>query len=149
MRAIGAGISALLVLAACGGLVGPGKLVDTGDPAGVREAAESYSDLVRWGRIDDAAAFVHRDRRAEFRSTLGGLQDALRMTAVAVEGVKLGPGVGKAVVTVRFHVYRLPSVAETTLLDRQEWRWEPTIGRWQVMPDLALYRGEPRPESFR
>jgi hypothetical protein len=143
MRAFGAVALVGVLLAACGGLF------DSPDPQSVREAAEFYSDLVRWGRIDDASAYVHADHRAEFRSTLGDLQGALRITAVAVEDVSLGPETDRALVTVRFRVYRLPSVAETTLVDRQEWRYESRVGRWQVMPDLALYRGETRSGSFR
>jgi hypothetical protein len=137
------GLAVVALVGACA-LRDPGQVLPVQRKAAVKRASESFSDALRWGRLEEAAALVHPDQRAEFRSELAELEDDLRFTSYEIEGVTLGPGLDQANAKVRFELYRLPSVAEETLRDDQRWRYDLVQGSWYLEPDLALYRGKKR-----
>lgn len=134
-------LAAVALVGACA-LRDPGQVLPIQRKAAVKRASESFSDALRWNRLDEAAALVHADQRAQFRSELAELGDDLRFTSYEIEGVTLGPGLDRALARVRFELYRLPSVEEETLRDEQRWRYDLVQGSWYLEPDLALYRGE-------
>ena len=105
----------------------------------VEEAAEAYGEGLRWGRFEEAARWVHPERRLAFLAATTGTAPPVRYTAFQVESIELGPGRGQAEVLVSFAFYRLPGLQEQQGMERQSWRYERSARRWFIEPDLSLY----------
>ena len=132
-----------LALSACSlGQLDPHYWIPSERKGKVTEAAEAYGSSLRWGRVEDAARWVHPDQRRAFFHTVNDPGAPLRFTLFEVQTTELGPERDRAEVWVSFSLYRPPSLREFNLVERQAWRYEPRTGRWYIEPDLALYRGE-------
>ena len=132
-----------LALSACSlGKLNPKYWIPSERKGKVIEAAEAYGNSLRWGRLEDAARWVHPEQRREFFDTVNDPGAPLRFTLFEMQTTELGPARDRAEVWVSFSLYRPPALKEFNLVERQVWRYEPRTGRWYVDPDLALYRGE-------
>ena len=113
----------------------------------VSEAAEAYGTSLRWGQLEEAAAWVHPDWRRTFLARLTNPRRPVRFTQFDLGSIELGPERDQARVRASFALYRPPSLKEWQITERQVWRYEPEARRWYIEPDLALYRGEVGSES--
>jgi hypothetical protein len=95
---------------------------------------ERYGSDLRWGRVDEAAALVHPDRRAAFQRLMAGLTDRLRITSFEVESVDLATDRRTGTALVRYQLYRLPAVVEESR--RESLGLRRALGGWFVEPDL-------------
>jgi hypothetical protein len=102
----------------------------------VRELAETYGDYLRWGRIEQAAAFVHPDQRMTFLAEHHRATQRLRFTEYDVQGVEIGSR-NEATVMVTMRVYQLPGIEERFLTDIQ--RWQHADGRWYLSFEFPRY----------
>ena len=105
----------------------------------VREAAETFGAFLRWGRVEEAAALLHPDSRAEFLAERHALGRQMRFTDYEVGAAESGEGPDEAFVLVRFRAYRLPRIEEFASRDRQ--RWERENGRWYLRIEVNRYLG--------
>jgi hypothetical protein len=138
-----AGVLGVLFLVGCiPTWMDPGYMSRAGRTQRVREAADSFGHDFRWGRFEKAAERVHPDRREAFRALATELDGRVRFTGFEIESVELGLVRGEATVSASFTLYRLPSIEETTLRERQQWRFDTVRRRWLLEPNLALYRGD-------
>jgi len=124
-----------LVLAACVTTPLPGKT-----PA-LDPAAEAFNNDVRWGRWHEAAERVEDGDRSAFLRLLDDSASPFRFTSVdeisreqtATDGTEFD-------VLVALEYYRLPSVKERKVRQRQHWRYDVTTKNWVVTPDLGVLR---------
>ena len=98
---------------------------------------QDYLSNLRWSRFDEAAELVHPDRRRAFRRLVAGRGDQLRITSFEVESIDPGDEEGLARATIRYRVYRLPSLTDEPRRETIGLRWERQPNRWFVQPDLA------------
>ncbi len=126
------------VLIASLGCVDPHFMVH-GDPGdSISEAVGEFSSDLRWGRLDRAAKRVLPDRRADFLM-LFKRNDSFRFADVEVDLVDYDPEKEEALASVRFTLYRPPSVHEVVLVDSQRWHYDRGKARWLIDPDLDLF----------
>jgi hypothetical protein len=141
LRAIAGVLGVLFIVGCIPAWMDPGYMSRAGRIHRVRDAAESFGHDFRWGRFEEAAERVRPEQRDAFRALTGELEGRLRITGFEIESIDLGLARGEATVTAAFTLYRLPSVEETMLRERQRWRFDKLRRRWFIEPDLALYRG--------
>jgi len=129
---------------ACGvvGRLDPKYLIPSERKLKVTEAAEAYSTSLRWGYFDEAVNWVHPSWRRSFLAQVNNPRAPLRFTLFEVNNIELGPEMDRAEVWVSFALYRPPSLREWTITERQVWRYDPTVRRWYIEPDIGLYRGD-------
>jgi hypothetical protein len=136
---------ALLTLAACVTPILPREtpLVD--------DYAKQYNNDVRWGRWQEAAAQVEPEQRSAFLKLLDEKDHAYRFTSVDVLTAKpLSDDGTEMELLVALEYYQLPSVQERSVRQIQKWRYDVTLAKWVVTPDLSVLRpGVASGASFR
>jgi hypothetical protein len=110
------------------------------DPTGrwtsLEQAQRRYTQLVRWGEIKRASAFVEPELREEFLS-YAPYFDQIRITDVDAEEVNLDTE-DSAAVDVTYHAYSFASFEEKRILETQEWtRSDGVQNTWLVRPQLG------------
>ncbi len=112
------------------------------DPLGrensLEEAQRRYTQLVRWGEIEKASAFVVPELQEAF--LLHGPQlDALRFTDFETGSIEYADE-DSATVTVTYHAYSEATFLENPIREKQEWSREGGLKNiWRVrseLPDL-------------
>jgi hypothetical protein len=129
---------ALVAASGCGILPTSGG----GRERAVQSAAVAFNDNLRWGRIDQAATFVHPEARADFLERGGELRERVRVTELELTAVEFGPKIHEATATVMIQLYRLPSIEAVTLVERQRWTYSARHTTWFVHPDVARLLGD-------
>jgi hypothetical protein len=132
-------------LAALTLLAGAGCASTFADPTGrltsLENAQRRYTELVRWGEIRRASAYVEPDLREEFLS-YEPLFEQIRITDTEAEEVALDPSQDTASVDVTYHAYSLSSFQEKRILETQEWtRHDGVKNNWLVRPQIAEILG--------
>jgi hypothetical protein len=103
--------------------------------------AQDYNNDVRWGRWQEAAAQVEPERRAAFLALLDDSDRPYRFTSVEVLNSKPVTQDGTEMeLLVALEYYRLPSVKERKVRQVQTWRYDVTLEKWVVTPDLSVLR---------
>lgn len=129
----GLALPALLVAVGCGA---PPTVADTDGT--FHDSLRTYANLVRWGELDSASRFVHRDQRADFVALTSDLE-RLRFTDFDVGPVRYGENGAWARVKVVYHVYDVSTLVEQRIVDEQVWYAE-SRRDWTVWPDLASFQ---------
>jgi hypothetical protein len=101
------------------------------------EMQRKFTQHIRWGHIEEAAAFVVEDQRSEFLDLAPDLSD-VRFTSYEIIDVVHGKGLDTATVEVKYTGYRLSWPIEKTVKVTQEWSRED--GPWQVRLELTKIR---------
>ncbi len=132
-------MSAALATAALAivGCAAPFDFFRSPDLKDAEPVVQDYLSNLRWGRFDDAAELVHPDRRRAFRRLVAGREDQLRITSFEVESIEPVDEEGLARATIRYRVYRLPSLTDEGRRETIGLRWERPQNRWFVQPNLA------------
>jgi hypothetical protein len=110
------------------------------DPSGKHRtfeiAQQRYTELVRWGELERASAYVAPDSREEF------LKEASQMRGVRVTDFDSGTpefldDANTATVTVVYFTYSETTLVAKQIREEQEWYREDGIkNQWLVRPDL-------------
>ena len=136
---------ALVLLSLAGG---PFACFSPTDPLGredaLKDAQKRYTDLVRWGEIEKAGAYVDPDQRDAFLA-LAKQYEALRITDTETGDITFGED--DANVTVTYKGYLMSTLVEHTAYEDQQWyREEGLKNTWYVRPQLekvlASLRGD-------
>ena len=130
------GTLTMLALAAASGCANS----SIGDLAGkknsLEEAQRRYTELVRWGEIERASAFVDPELRIEYLE-YAAVFDGIRFTDFETGALQFRDADDKATVFVVYHAYSLSTLVEKKIRERQEWYREGTMSNsWRVRPDL-------------
>ena len=111
------------------------------DPTGrlnsLENAQERYTQLVRWGELARAAAYVEPELREEFLG-YAPFFEQIRFTDADTSEVKLDPSEDSASIDVVYHAYSLASFQEKRILETQEWtRYDGVQNTWFVRPEIS------------
>ena len=142
---------ALCALGACSlGYLNPNFLLSKEAYERVEEAAIRYNNSLRFGNLEMAAQWVKPELRRNFLQVFGDQTSSpIRFTDVEVQQIDFGPRRGEARILLSARLYRLHSVNEISLVDEQEWHYDPDTATWFITPDLERYAnlGQPaRPQ---
>ncbi len=123
---------ALTWVAATGCVTDPLNREDT-----FREQQKQFTQYIRWGKFDAAAAFVVEEQRAEFAALAPQLSD-IRFTDYDLLHVELRDS-SHGTAEVLFTGYRLSSPISRTMLVKQDWKRDGFDG-WRVTLELEPLR---------
>jgi len=104
----------------------------------VGDTAKAYNDDVRWGRYYEASAQLPPEQRAPFLQLLDDKTRPYRFTSVDLLQTTPSADGSDVEMLVSLEFYRLPSVSEQKVQQRQHWRWDGAQQRWFVEPDLSV-----------
>jgi hypothetical protein len=137
----------LCALGACSlGYWNPNFLLSKEAYERVEEAASRYNNSLRFGNLEMAARWVKPELRRSFLQVFGEQTDSpIRFTDVEIQQINFGPGRGEARILLSARLYRLPSVNEISLVDEQEWHYDPEAQDWFITPDFERYTSLGRP----
>ena len=114
----------------------------TGKEDALEEAQSRYTELIRWGEIVGASAFVDPAIAANFLSTAERFQH-IRFTEFESGPLKFGEDFETATVNVIYHTYSTRTLVERTFREHQEWYREESAGNdWRVRPNLDAIASE-------
>src|SRR5262245_47508034 len=122
------------------------------DPLGrensLEDAQRQYTQLVRWGEIEKASAFVEEDGRAALLAH-GPRLETIRITDYETGNIEYQSS-DEATVTVTYRAYSLATVLEKEISEKQAWSRTPGLANvWRVRSELpallAQLKGEPAP----
>jgi hypothetical protein len=107
----------------------------------VDDAARAFNNDLRWSRWQEAAKRVDPDDRGAFLRLLDDQSSPFHFTSVdelarestAKDGTEID-------VLMALEYYRLPSVRERTVRQRQHWRFDVATKEWVVTPDMSVLR---------
>jgi hypothetical protein len=111
------------------------------DPSGrltsLEEAQRRYTQLVRWGEIKRASAYVEPELREEFLG-YAPFFDQIRITDTDAQEVELDPSQNTASVEVTYHAYSFATFEEKRIFETQKWtRYDGVHNNWLVQPEIA------------
>jgi hypothetical protein len=110
------------------------------DPSGkhraLKIAQRRYTELVRWGEIDRASAFVDPDLQEEYLDQATKMK-AIRVTDFDSNMPRYRDEDNAATVIVVYRAYSLTTFVEKEIREKQEWyRAEGLKNQWRVRPEL-------------
>ena len=132
-------------------LAGAGCAATFADPTGRLTALENaqrrYTQLVRWGEIRRASAYVEPDLREKFLS-YEPFFEQIRVTDTEADEVNLDPTENTASVAVTYHAYSLATFQEKRIFETQAWtRYDGIQNNWLVRPEIEELVGAFRVET--
>jgi hypothetical protein len=108
----------------------------TGRLTSLEETQHRYTQLVRWGELRRAAAFVEPELVEEFIGYEKYFEQ-IRITDVDEEEVILDPSQDSASVEVTYHAYSYRTFEEKRFSETQNWtRYDGVKNVWLVRPEL-------------
>lgn len=119
----------MFVLAACGA-----NQVDKNRA----EVFDQYETVVRWSQWDAAASFIAAEYQKDHPITRLDM-DRLRLFRVTAYNVRSSSFFDEGMTvrqTVEIKLFNKSQAVERTIIDEQEWRYNPQIERWQLHSDL-------------
>jgi hypothetical protein len=131
------GISALTILA----LAGLAACAASGIEKSRTEVLKQYESMVRWSQWDAAAEFIAPEYLKEHPITRLDMERLrlFRVTQYTVRSATLFDEGMTARQTVEIHLFNTNQAVERTIIDEQEWRYDPATQVWR------LYSGLPDP----
>jgi len=120
-----------------------GKSFDfTGKEYALAAAQRRYTELVRWGEIGRAGAYVDPAITADFLVTAERFQ-GIRFTDFESGPLQFGEGSDTATVDVVYHAYSTRTLVDKKFREHQEWYREASADNgWRVRPNLAAIASE-------
>jgi hypothetical protein len=129
---------ALLATSGCVGALFSSKVNEDA----LEDAQRRYTELVRWGEIEEASAYVDPAISADFLVTAKRLQ-GIRFTEFKSGPLKFSENWDTATVSVVYHVYSTSTLVEKKIREHQEWYREESAGDdWRVRSNLDAIAGE-------
>ncbi len=110
----------------------------TGKERALEDAQRRYTDLVRWGEIEGASAYVDPAVATDFRDIAKRFQN-LRFSDYESSPLQYGENSDTATVNVVYHAYSTRTLVEKKIRERQEWYREASAANaWRVRPILDV-----------
>lgn len=127
-------LSALVILA--GVACAPALTDPFGRQGALQEHQRRYTQLVRWGEIERAAAFVDPAQREKYLENEDAF-DSFRIT-----DFEIGPFDYRDDDTVRvrvsYHGYSIATLIEQRIRETQEWYQPEGASQWMVRPEVEV-----------
>ena len=102
-----------------------------------RDTVRSYTQQLRWGRLEGASLFIDSKKRMEWLAARRSQSRGLKITAMDIVRVRRGGRLGdEAMVDLRVVWYR----QDTMTLQQADWRvqWKMTNGNWQIIDESRI-----------
>jgi len=104
----------------------------------LKEAQRKYTELVRWGEIEGASAYVDPAFVPTFLDNAHAFE-SIRFTDFESGPLEFGDDAETATVNVVYHAYSTRTLIEKKFREEQEWyRDESTNNSWRVRSNLDL-----------
>ncbi len=114
----------------------------TGKESALEDAQRRYTELVRWGEIEDASAYVDPAVAGDYLDAAELLRD-IRFTNFESGPLQFAEDSDTATVNVIYHAYSTRTLVEKRIRERQEWYREPSAANaWRVRPNLNAIASE-------
>ena len=114
----------------------------TGKESTLEDAQRRYTELVRWGEIEGASAYVDPAVAGDYLDAAELLRD-IRFTNFESGPLQFAEDSDTATVDVVYHAYSTRTLVEKRIRERQEWYREPSVANaWRVRPNLAAIASE-------
>lgn len=129
LRFLAASLVLLLGLVACGG--GPGARSPRD------EVLYSYQGVIRWNDFDRAVGFIEPQALSEHPIDPLDLErmKQFQVTSYDVRTIN-EPVEGEMLQVVEIKVINKHTQVERTIIDHQQWRWDPATERWWLVSGL-------------
>jgi len=102
----------------------------------LEEAQRKYTELVRWGEIESASAYVDPEVSEAFIDAPAQFKD-IRFTDFESGPLQFGEDSETATVSVVYRAYSTRSLVEKRFVEHQEWyREADSENIWRVRPNL-------------
>ncbi|HBZ70514.1 MAG TPA: hypothetical protein DEP35_12605 [Deltaproteobacteria bacterium] len=101
------------------------------------DSQREYTQSIRWGAFDQARRFVAKDAIERWDASRPLLSD-VRFTEYATQANEFDLEKMTATVRVTYNGYKVNSLIERTVQEKQEWFRDPVTGQWLVRPDLTV-----------
>jgi len=101
------------------------------------DSQREYTQSIRWGAFDQARRFVAKDAIERWDASRPLLSD-VRFTEYATQSNEFDLEKMTATVRVTYNGYKVNSLIERTVAEKQEWFRDPVTGQWLVRPDLTV-----------
>ncbi len=120
-----------------------GSIFDFTDKEKALEEAQSrYTELVRWGEIQGASAYVDPAIAADFLATAERFKD-IRFTEFESGPLQFGEDSETATVSVVYRAYSTRTLTDKKFREHKEWYREESAGNdWRVRPNLDAIASE-------
>ena len=96
----------------------------------ITESAQRYNDALRWGNVDQAAAYVEPMRRSQYVQNAQSASKDVRITDVKLGPVDFPPNSERATVTVTRSFYRVDQLTEKSETIVEQWYRK--NGHWYI-----------------
>lgn len=121
-------------------VLAPGCASTLSDPSGKHNALENaqrrYTELVRWGELERASAFVDPELLEEYLGYATALED-IRFTDFETGSLVFHDETDTATAVVVYHAYSLSTLVEKRIREDQQWyRDDKLSNSWRVRPDM-------------
>ena len=114
----------------------------SGKAYALQEAQRRYTELVRWGEIERASAYVDPALTADFLITAERFQ-GIRFTDFESGPLQFGEGSDTATVDVVYRAYSTRTLVDKKFIEHQQWYREASADNgWRVRPNLAAIAKE-------
>jgi len=138
----GAWAAGWMLWMACLGLTLPGcayvRSWDLLDRRGDFEESQlDYTQSIRWGEFDRARHFVAKDALERWDASRPLLAN-VRFTEYALRSKDFNIEKMTGTVQVTYNGYKVNTLVERTVEEKQEWFRDPVTHQWQVRPDLTV-----------
>jgi hypothetical protein len=111
------------------------------DLPSVDEAVNAFNNDVRWARWHEAAQHVEPSERGAFLRLLDDTSSPFHFTSVdELSREETAKDHSELDLFVAMEYYRLPSVKERQVRQRQHWRYDVDAKAWLVTPDISVLR---------
>lgn len=102
----------------------------------LEEAQRKYTELVRWGEIESASAYVDPEISEAFIDAAAQFKD-IRFTDFESGPLQFGEDSDTATVSVVYRAYSTRSLVEKRFVEHQQWyREADSENIWRVRPNL-------------
>jgi len=126
------GFALLTTLGCAGSIFG----LDSAKEIALEESQRKYTELMRWGEIEGASAYVDPASIAAFLDTAELFHD-IRFTDFETGPLQFGDDSETATVNVVYHAYSTRTLVEKSFREHQQWYREANAGNsWRVRPNL-------------
>ena len=140
MRLAGVWLLGFALLATLGCL--GGSLDFSGNEYALEEAQRRYTELVRWGEIEGASAYVDPAVATDYLNIAERFRD-IRFSDFETGALQFGEGSNTATVDVVYHAYSIRTLVEKRIREHQEWYREASAANaWRVRPNLDAIASE-------
>lgn len=99
----------------------------------LEEHIETFHQHLRWGRFEECAAYMVEEERTRFLEEFDRKGEDFQITDVEVRRIEMLDAPRRAIVTMSYQAFALPSTVVERERWRQTWEYDNTSRMWRMM----------------